>query len=174
MGMAAPHCIAFVNPKCANETKQKKRVRNAHVLNGKQNSAVYGAAHIYKWGTIYVARGDRIRQLQTVLGDHLCFHRQSGRTTCSAVDSLGGPVEVSRDKATSPPIYICVNSSQTVLEHHRYFSPSALVSQLEEKKKPRAAAGNQAQITNSWYVLNLLTWHTCGTAAYYQTFLSLL
>ena len=44
MGMAAPHCIAFVNPKCANDAKQKKRVRIACVLNGKQNSAVYGAA----------------------------------------------------------------------------------------------------------------------------------
>ena len=43
MGMAAPHCIAFVNPKCANDAKQK-RVRIARVLNGKQNSAVYGAA----------------------------------------------------------------------------------------------------------------------------------
>ena len=30
-------------------------------------------------------------------------------------------------------IHICVESSQTVLEHHRSFIPSTLVSQLEEK-----------------------------------------
>ena len=45
MGMAAPHCTAFVNPKCVNDAKQKQRVRVACVLNGNQNdSAVYGAA----------------------------------------------------------------------------------------------------------------------------------
>ena len=89
MGMAAPHCIAFVNPKCANDAKQKKRVRIACVLNGKQNSAVYGAA-AHTSGGLHVARGDQIRQLQTVWGDHLCCRRQSGGTTCSAVDSLVG------------------------------------------------------------------------------------
>ena len=56
MGMAAPHCIAFVNPKCANDAKQKK-VRVACVLNGKQNSAVYGAAAHTGWG-LHVARGE--------------------------------------------------------------------------------------------------------------------
>ena len=87
MGMAAPHCIAFVNPKCANDAKQKKRVKIARVLNGKQNSA---AAHTS--GGLHVARRDWIRQLQTVWGDHLYCHSQSGGTTCSAVDSLGGPL----------------------------------------------------------------------------------
>ena len=32
-------------------------------------------------------------------------------------------------------IHICADSSQTVLEHHRSFIPSTLVSQLEEEKK---------------------------------------
>ena len=50
MGMAAPHCIAFVNPKCANDAKLK-RVRIAHVLNGKQNSAVYIYGAAAQWGT---------------------------------------------------------------------------------------------------------------------------
>ena len=70
MGMAAPHCITFVNPKCTNDAKQKKRVRIVHVLNGKQKSAVHGAA-AYVSGGLHVARGDQIWQLQTVWGDHL-------------------------------------------------------------------------------------------------------
>ena len=37
-------------------------------------------------------------------------------------------------------IHIRVDSTQTVLEHHRFFIQSTLVSQLEEKK-PRAATG---------------------------------
>ena len=55
--------------------------------------------------------------------------------------------------------YVCVHSSRTVLEHHRSFTsvlieaelylsitdPSTLVSQLKEKKKTRAATGNQTQ-----------------------------
>ena len=40
--------------------------------------------------------------------------------------------------------YVCVDSSQTVLEHHRSFIPSTLVSQMD-KEKPKAAAGNQTQ-----------------------------
>ena len=82
MGTAAPHCIAFVNPKCANDAKQKKRVRIACVLNGKQKSAVYGAATHTSRG-LHVARGDQIRQPQ-----------QSAGTTCSicTTDSPGGPL----------------------------------------------------------------------------------
>ena len=45
--------------------------------------------------------------------------------------------------------YVCVDSSRTVLEHHRSFIPSALASQLEEEKKknkqPRVATGDQTQ-----------------------------
>ena len=72
--------IAFVNPKCANDAKQKQRVRIACVFNGKQNSAVYGAA-AHTSGGLHVARGDHIRQPQTVWGDHLF-----------ATDSPGGPL----------------------------------------------------------------------------------
>ena len=80
MDMAAPHCIKFVNPKCANDAKQKNRVRIARVLNGKQNRAVHGAA-AHTSGGLHVTRGDRIRQLQTV-----CV------TTYAAIDSPGGPL----------------------------------------------------------------------------------
>ena len=38
--------------------------------------------------------------------------------------------------------HVCVDSSRTVLEHHRSFIPSTLVSQLEEKK-PGVAAGDR-------------------------------
>ena len=41
--------------------------------------------------------------------------------------------------------HVCVDSSWTVLEHHRSFIPSTLVSQLEEKKNTRAAARDQIQ-----------------------------
>ena len=72
MGMAAPHCIAFVNPKCANDAK-RKRVRIARVLNGKQNSAVYGAA-AHTSGGQHVAR-------QGQGGTRYGNHKQSGGTT---------------------------------------------------------------------------------------------
>ena len=45
------------------------------------------------------------------------------------------------------PIHICVDSSRTVLEHHRSFIPSTLVSQLEEKK-PKAAANVATTVNN--------------------------
>ena len=70
MGMASPHCVAFVNPKCAKHAKQKKRVRIACVLNGKQNSAAYGAV-AHTSGETTCSKGDRIRQLQTVWGGPL-------------------------------------------------------------------------------------------------------
>ena len=73
MSMAAPHCIAFVNPKCANDAKQKKRVRTACVLNRKQNSAVYGAA-AHTSGGQHVAR-------QGQGGTRYGNHKQSGGTT---------------------------------------------------------------------------------------------
>ena len=92
MGMAPPHCIAFVNRKCANDAKQKKRVRIDRVLNGKQNSAVCGGA-AHTSGRLHIARGRGLDTATTnSLGDHLCCHRQSGGTTCSAVNSLGGPL----------------------------------------------------------------------------------
>ena len=48
MGMAAPHCIAFVNnySKCANDAKQEQRLRIAHVLNGKQKVQSMVQQHI--------------------------------------------------------------------------------------------------------------------------------
>ena len=32
--------------------------------------------------------------------------------------------------------HVCVDNSQTVLEHHRFFIPSTLVSQVEENNNP--------------------------------------
>ena len=34
-------------------------------------------------------------------------------------------------------VHICVDSSQTILEHYRSFIPTTLVSQLEEKRKKK-------------------------------------
>ena len=60
------------------DAKQKKRVRIARVLNGKQNSAVYGAA-AHRSGELHVARGTGYGNYKQSGGPLVL---QSGGTTC--------------------------------------------------------------------------------------------
>ena len=74
--------VAFlIHSKCANTAKQKQGVKIAHIVKWEPVSSLLLHSLWCNKGGLCVAREDQIWLQQTVRGDHMFCHGQSGRTT---------------------------------------------------------------------------------------------